>query len=161
MNRGSPASRRAGRTRARRAALQAVYQWQLNRKSGSAIASEFTAERELKNVDIEYFTALTRGIPRHASELAAGLSRHLELEWDAVTPVERAALLVGAYELMHCPEVPYRVAINEAVDLVKVFGAEEGYRLVNAVLDGFAAEVRGAEVAATMWRPVEDDSGRS
>jgi len=159
LNRSGAQQRRAGRTRARRAALQAVYQWQLNRKSGSAIASEFVSDRELKNVDLEHFTTLARGIPAKADQLADELGRHLELAWETITPVERAAMLVGAYELAFCPSVPFRVAINEAVDLVKIFGAEEGYRLVNGVLDGYAAEVRGAEIAAAMAGAESGDPG--
>lgn len=142
--------RSVARTRARRAALQAIYQWHLNKKSGSAISSEFVSDRELKQVDVGYFEELVREIPKAADGLAAQLGPHLDLKWEQVTLVERAALLIGAYELSQHPEVPYRVAISEAVELVKMFGAEEGYRLINGVLDAFAAEVRGAEMSASM-----------
>lgn len=145
------------RTRARRAALQALYQWHLNRKSGSAISKEFASDRELNNVDVEYFDRLVREVPKHADALADALSPHLNMPWAQVTLVERAALLIGAFELLECPEIPYRVAISEAVELVKMFGAEEGYRLVNGVLDAFAAEARGAEMSASM---MSADKGR-
>lgn len=147
------AKRSVLRTRARRAALQALYQWHLNRKSGSAISKEFASDWELANVDVEYFERLVREVPRHAETLAEALAPHLNMPWEQVTLVERAALLIGAFELRECPELPYRVAISEAVELVKMFGAEEGYRLVNGVLDAFAAEARGAEMSATMLRP--------
>ncbi|MGD9601279.1 MAG: transcription antitermination factor NusB [Gammaproteobacteria bacterium] len=137
-----------GRVRARRCAVQALYQWQLAGHEPGEILREFVAERELVKVDMEYFSTLTREIPRQFDDLRADLEPALDREWTKLGPVERGVLLVGAYELRHCPHIPWRVVVNEAVELCKLFGAEEAHKFVNGVLDRTARAVRPVETGA-------------
>ena len=95
--------------------------------------------------DLEYFEDLVRGVEAHRAELDAGLKPFLDREIEQVDPIERATLRLGAYELKHRPDVPYRVVLNEAVELAKRFGAEHGHTYVNGVLDKLAREWRAAE----------------
>lgn len=138
-----------GRVRARRCAVQALYQWQLAGRDSADILKEFIAERELVHVDLGYFDRLIREIPAHIEELNRTLAQVLDRAIGELDPVERAILLIGAFELRYCPEVPWRVAINEAVELEKMFGAEQGHRYVNTVLDKLARALRPVEIAAT------------
>ena len=131
-------------TRARRAALQAIYQWQLNRQPSDVLLSEFVADRELINVAMPHFERLTHGIPEDYDDLTKALAPYLNLEWNKVGEVERAVLLIGAFELLHCEDIPERVILNEAIELVKMFGAEESYRFINGVLDQLAKAARGS-----------------
>ena len=95
---------------------------------------------------MSYFQDLLRGVPTHLNELDAALSPCLDRALASVDPVERATLRLAAYELAHHPEIPYRVVINEAVELAKVFGAEEGHKYVNGVLDKLAKKLRAVEM---------------
>ncbi len=137
-----------GKVRARRCAVQALYQWQLAGQDPNEILREFVAERELEKVDLEYFSILTREIPRHLDTLQTDLRSALDREWLKLGPVERGVLLVGAYELRFCPEVPWRVVVNEAVELCKMFGADEAHKYINGVLDKTARVLRAAEMGA-------------
>ncbi len=134
--------------RARRCAVQALYQWQMAGQEPRDIVQEFVAERELVSVDMEYFTTLVREVPRYFDTLQADLTPFLDREWRQLDPVERSVLLIGAYEMRYCLEIPYRVVINEGVELCKMFGTVEGHRYVNGVLDRLAHTTRGAEVNA-------------
>lgn len=138
----------AARVKARRCAVQALYQWQVADATPEAIVAEFVNEREVDAVDLDYFAALLRGIPREFEALRGALQPLLDRAWERVGPVERAVLLIGAYELKHCPHIPYRVVVNEGVELAKLFGADEAHRYVNGVLDRLAREVRSVEIAA-------------
>lgn len=135
-----------GRVRARRCAVQALYQWQLAGQEPAEILKEFVAERDLQRVDVEYFSTLMREIPRLAAHLREDLTPALDREWAKLGPVERGVLLLGAYELRHCLHIPWRVVVNEAVELCKMFGADEAHRYVNGVLDRTARRVRSAEI---------------
>ena len=137
-----------GRVRARRCAVQALYQWQLNAQEPSDIIREFVAEREFDQVDVDYFNALMHDIPAEFEQLTSDLRACIDREWDKLDPVERSVLLIGAYEMRHRLEVPYRVVINEGVELCKMFGTVEGHRYVNGVLDRLAHAQRAVEVAA-------------
>ncbi len=136
-----------GRARARRCAVQALYQWQLAGQDPADILEEFIAEREMVHADLDYFRLLAREIPRHAAELERDLLPVLNRPWRELDPVERAILLIGAYEFHYCPEVPWRVVINEAVELEKMFGAEQGHRYINTTLDKLARRLRPEETA--------------
>ncbi|MCC7412240.1 MAG: transcription antitermination factor NusB [Gammaproteobacteria bacterium] len=136
------------RMRARRCAVQALYQWQLADQEPADIRREFLSDREMQGVDPAYFERLVVDIPRYADALVGRLGAVVDRPWRQIDPVERAVLLVGAYELAHCPEIPWRVVLNEGVELAKMFGAEQGHRFVNAALDRLAHELREAEVAA-------------
>ena len=148
MTKGAPGTHH-GRVRARRCAVQALYQWQMAGQEPCDIVSEFVADRELVSVDMDYFSALVRDVPMHFETLKADLVPCLDREWRQLDPVERSVLLIGAYELRNRPEIPYRVVINEGVELCKMFGTAEGHRYVNGVLDRLAHIAREAEVAAS------------
>ena len=136
------------RVRARRCAVQALYQWQLSGHAPHEILAEFVAERELIDVDMDYFSVLTRNIPREISVLLADLATVLDREWTRIDPVERSVLLIGTYELRFCPQMPWRVVINEGVELSKMFGTAEGYRYINGILDKLARTLRQVEIEA-------------
>ena len=131
---------------ARRAAVQALYQWQLTGQSLTALEDHFILDPEVEGIDQDYFRQLVREIPRVQGGLDADLAPFLDRTIDEVDPVERAILRLGAYELRHRVEVPYRVVINEAIELAKTFGAEQGHKYVNAVLDRLAPLLRAAEM---------------
>lgn len=138
----------AARSRARRRALQAIYAWQMSGSSVRSVIEQFRHEQDMQVADLEYFEDLVRGVDAHCAELDAGLAPFLDREIEQVDPIERATLRLGAYELKHRPDVPYRVVLNEAVELAKRFGAEHGHTYVNGVLDKLAREWRPAETAA-------------
>lgn len=137
-----------GRVRARRCAVQALYQWQVGGQDPNEILKEFVAERELVKVDLDYFSTLTRDIPRQIATLQADIAAALDREWLKVGPVERSVLLIGTYELRYCPHIPWRVVVNEAVELCKMFGADEAHRYINGVLDQLARRIRPLEATA-------------
>ena len=157
------------RSQARRYAMLALYQWQITGQSPREIGRHFLDDAawmgEVSDAlmsgapspspspgtaqnayDHDLFRQLLAGVPDHVRDLDALLQPLLDRGVEQVDPVERAILRLGAYELVHCPEIPYRVVINEAVDLAKDFGAEQGHRYINGVLDRLARHVRGAEI---------------
>ncbi|MEQ8232588.1 MAG: transcription antitermination factor NusB [Gammaproteobacteria bacterium] len=138
-----------GRIRARRCAVQALYQWQMTAHAPPDIIKEFVADRELVNVDLDYFELLVREVPRQFETLKGDLASCLDREWGKLDPVERSVLLIGAYEMRNCLEMPFRVVINEGVELCKMFGTAEGHRYVNGVLDRLAQAQRAVEIAAS------------
>lgn len=138
----------AARRRARRMALQALYQWQLNPQDAVEIELQFRAEQEMDKVDVDYFHHLLQGVVEEQDTLDGYIEPYLDRPLAELDPVERAILRLGAYELARRPEVPYVVAINEGVELAKTFGAEQSHRYVNGILDKLAARLRGAEVRA-------------
>ena len=134
------------RTRARRRALQAVYAWQLSGATAREIVTQFAHEQAREIADLAYFEDLVHGVETHRATLDAALAPHLDRGIDEVDPIERAALRIAAYEFAHRQDVPYRVVINEAVELAKAFGGTDGHKYVNGVLDKVAADLRPAEV---------------
>lgn len=135
------------RNRARQAAVQALYQWQLTQQPPDEIESHFINDHELEGVDLEYFHRLVREVPLHLHELDDHLIPHLDRDIEEVDPVERAILRIGAFELEFHPEIPYKVVLNEAVELAKTFGAEHGHKYINAVLDKVAGQLRASEIS--------------
>ena len=133
------------RSVARKLALQALYRWQLNACPWQDLVQEFGDAEDMPRADAEYFRALVEGVWRASEELDARLATLADREPRLLDPIERAVLLIGLYELTARPEVPYRVAINEAVTLAKRFGATDGHKFVNAVLDRAARELRPHE----------------
>ena len=123
------------RSKARRLAVQALYQWQLAGQDPVDIVAQFAAEHTNKTVDFEYFSELFQGVVGSLDELDSHLRPQLDRAMLSVDPVERAILRLATYELLERLEVPYKVVINEAVELAKTFGAEQGHRYVNGVLD--------------------------
>lgn len=136
------------RSRSRRRALQAIYAWQINHADERGLIAQFAHEQAHEAADLEYFEDLVRGVLRHVGELDAALAGYLDRGVDEVDAIERAALRIAAYELIHRPDVPYRVVINEAIDSTKRFGSEHGHTYVNGVLDKAAAALRSTEAHA-------------
>lgn len=141
-----------GRSRARRRALQAVYAWQMSGASVPNVIGQFAHEQAKEAADLEYFEDLVRGVDKHQEELDDALAPFLDRDVEQVDPIERAVLRIAAYELRLRPDVPYRVVINEAIEIVKRFGSEHGHTYVNGVLDRAAAEWRSVEVRAPRER---------
>jgi N utilization substance protein B len=135
---------KGGRHKAREAAVQALYQWQLTEQLPNE--EQFILDHQLDGVDLEYFHHLISEVPLHMHELDDQLVPHLDREVGEVDPVERAILRLGAYELEFQPQVPYKVVLDEAVELARTFGAEHGHKFVNAVLDKVALKLRTDEV---------------
>jgi len=136
------------RSRSRSLAIQALYQWQMAGQDIGDIVSHFLVEQDRKTFDTGYFDELVRGVPARLDALDEALSTCIDRQLESVDPVERAILRLGAYELIEHPEIPYRVVINEAVELAKTFGAEKGHRYVNGVLDRAARALRPLEASA-------------
>jgi len=130
------------RRQAREVALQALYAWQL---SGGDPLEEARANEAYEKT--EFLEELVSGVSARASELERLISPHLDREFSRLSPVERAILYIGAYELAHHPKTPFKVVLNEAVELGKSFGGTDGYRFVNGVLEKIAEALRPDEVA--------------
>jgi N utilization substance protein B len=133
------------RRHAREVALQALYAWQL---SGGDPLEEARSNDDYEKT--EFLEDLVRGVARRAAELERLIAPHLDRDFARLSPVERAILYIGAYELAHHPETPFKVVLNEAIELGKSFGASEGYRFVNGVLEKIATQLRPEEVGR--WR---------
>ncbi len=131
---------------ARRLTVQALYQWLINEGTPSSLLRQFREQEDgLGRADPAYFEELLNGVVEHAPELTLEIVPHLDRALNQLDPVEHAILLLGAYELGFKPEVPWKVAVNEAVNLAKMFGAEDGYKFVNGVLDRIARQLRPHE----------------
>ena len=127
--------------------MQGLYQWLVSLEDAGAIEAHLTATApQIERIDREHFIALLHGVIREADSLRDHFASLLDRPVPELSPVEHAALLVGAFELLHHPEIPYRVVINEAVELTKTFGGTDGFRFVNGVLDKVAVRLRPAEV---------------
>jgi N utilization substance protein B len=137
----------AARSRARRRAAQALYAWELGGNPMRMVIDDFRHEQDMQIADLEYFEDLLRGVEAHRRELDAGLAPFLDRDIERVDPIERAVLRLAAYELKHRLDVPYKVVLNEAVEVAKRFGAEQGHTYVNGVLDKLAQAWRVAEHA--------------
>jgi N utilization substance protein B len=142
---GRPERGSGGRTVARKLALQALYRWQLNSCEWQDLVQEFSSDPDMPRADGDYFQALIRGICGSRAELDEALKPLLDRDPTLLDPVEHAVLLIGGFELQHRPDVPFRVVINEAVSLTRRFGATDGHKYINGVLDR----------AAHLWRPNE------
>jgi transcription antitermination protein NusB len=133
------------RRRSREFALQGLYQWQLSAAEVPAIREHLATVKGFDRADGEYFSALLGGVIRHAPGLEEILQPHLDRKFRELSPIERAILLIAAFELSNLPEVPYRVVINEAVELAKSYGGTDGHKYVNGVLDKLAVLARPNE----------------
>jgi len=136
------------RHNARQAAVQAIYQWLLTGKEVDYIDEQFLADHDLTNVDVDYFKELLHKIPLHLHEIEDHFVPMLDRKLSELDPVECAILHIGTYELEFRLDVPYRVIINESVELAKTFGAEHGHKYVNSILDKVAHKLREAEINA-------------
>jgi N utilization substance protein B len=135
----------AARSRARRRALQATYAWEIARNPMPQVIAQFEHEQEMAIADLEYFRDLLMGLEANCADIDAKLRPFLDREIDQVDPIERAVLRLASYELLYRLDVPYRVVINEAIEVTKRFGADFGHTYVNGVLDQAAAQWRVAE----------------
>ena len=133
------------RSHARRLALQALYQIQINPRPWKDTVQQYAADPEAERVDLDYFRALMAAIAPNREVLDSRLAGLCEIPPLELDPIEHAVLWLGFHELESCPELPYRVALAEAVQLTKQFGATDGYKFVNAVLDRAARELRPHE----------------
>jgi N utilization substance protein B len=141
------AAPKSARRRSREIALQGLYEWLISGADAGTIDAHMREQDGFDKCDRAHFDALLHGCIAEASALDAVLARHVDRRTNQLSPVEHAVLMIGAYELTHCLEVPYRVAINEAVELAKSFGGTDGHKYVNGVLDKAAGDLRPAEVA--------------
>ncbi len=140
------------RHRAREFAVQAVYQWLLNQQSLAQLAQQLREREVHADLDEEWCLGLIQGVIDNLAALDAHIARYVDRPVHALSPVEHAVLLLGTEELLKHPEVPYRVVINEAVELTKTFGGVDGHKYVNGVMDKLAAEIRGAEMTKRVRR---------
>jgi len=136
------------RSLSRKLAMQALYQWQLAGQSASELRLQFATEEGYDDAEQEYFSELVGGVTASVVSLDSTLQPLIDRPLGQLDPVERAVLWIGLFELLHRPDVPYRVVINEGVELAKRFGATDGHKFVNAVLDRAARELRSAEQTA-------------
>lgn len=136
------------RSLSRKLAMQALYQWQLTGQGAAELRNQFAGEDGYADADGEYFVELLLGVTGAIESLDAELGALIDRPVAQLDPVEHAVLLIGIHELAHRLDVPYRVVINEGVDLARRFGATDGHKFVNAVLDRAARKLRATEQAA-------------
>lgn len=144
----NPNKNRTPRHRAREFALQGLYQWLMSQEDAGVIDAYIRNAHGFEKADREHFDALLHGTIRDATHLRAEIVPYIDRAMDQLSPIEHAALLIGAFELKHHIEIPYKVVINEAVELAKSFGGIDGHKYVNGVLDKLASSLRATEVAA-------------
>jgi transcription antitermination protein NusB len=150
---GAPQARKrppqkSSRRRSREIALQGLYEWLLSGSEPGLIDAHMREQDGFDKCDKTHFDMLLHGCIREAADLDAVLVHHLDRKTSLLSPIEHGVLLIGVYELKHCVDIPYRVAINEAVELAKSFGGTDGHKYVNGVLDKAAADLRAVEVQA-------------
>lgn len=136
------------RSRARHLAVQGLYEWQLTNHDVDEIVTQLSTEKDMKNIDADYFSELLHQVPSHVKTLDEHITPFLDRPLENVDLVERAILRLGTYELANRPEIPYRVVINEAIDLAKTFGADQGHKFINGIMDKLARKLRKAEMEA-------------
>lgn len=144
---------KSARRRSRELALQGIYHWLLNHDDAGVVDAHVREQTEFGKCDLAHYHALLHGCIEQASDLDRVIINHVDRKLAELSPVEHGTLYIGVYELTHCLDIPYRVVINEAVELAKVFGGTDGHKYVNGVLDKAATEVRPQEVQTYKNRP--------
>lgn len=139
---------KSSRRRSREFAVQGLYEWLLSGAEVSKVDAHVREQEDFDKCDAAHFDALLHGCIAEASQIDAALTRHVDRKTTDLSPVEHGVLMIGIYELKHCVDIPYKVAINEAVELAKSFGGTDGHKYVNGVLDKAAVDLRPAEVEA-------------
>jgi transcription antitermination protein NusB len=134
------------RHKAREYALQAIYQWQLTHDSPTEIELQFRRDYDLENTDIDYFIELLHQVPKYVEKIDGHMESLLDRPFHELNPVELAVLRIAVYELAYRQEIPFKVIINEALQVTKTYGAVEGFKYVNAILDGVAKKLRPLEM---------------
>ena len=142
----SDSNRFEPRRRARRRALQAIYQWQMTGQDADDILQQFRAVQDMSGVDEDHFEKLLRGVSSGRESLDGELQPFLDRPFEQVDLIEQVVLRIGAFEMLHCPELPFKVVVDECVDLAHRFGSEHGHAYINAVLDRAAREWRSDEM---------------
>lgn len=148
----SPKMAGGRRIRARMAAVQAIYQWRMSATEIGALILQFGRAGRLDNLDRDYFEMVLRGVVHDVCSLERAFDAHLSRPAVQLDPVEYAILLLATFELRECPEIPFAAVINEATNLARIFGATDGHRFVNGVLDATACDLRPAEAARARRR---------
>lgn len=141
-------TQRKQRQKARRLLVQALYSWDVGGSDLTTIAAEFQVDNDMRNVDTEYFREVLFGVAGHLGEVDSSYLPHLDRETEKLDPVSRAVLRLSCYEFLHHVEIPYKVVINEGVNLAKTYGPTDAFKFINGVLDRVAADSRAVEVAA-------------
>ncbi len=136
------------RRRSREIALQGLYEWLVSAAPAADIAAHMREQEGFDKCDPAHFDALLNGCIAQAVAIDAVLARHVDRKTTLLSPIEHGVLMIGVYELTHCLSIPYKVAINEGVELAKSFGGTDGHKYVNGVLDKAAGDLRPVEVAA-------------
>jgi N utilization substance protein B len=135
-----------GKRRARKIALQALYQWLMSGAELTDIEAQFRVANNMNKVDAPYFCRLLYGIPAQLESLEQAFGEFLDRPLHSLNPIELTVLRISSFELLYCPEMPYRVVLDEAVSLAKSFGSQDGHRYVNGVLNNLAQQVRAVEI---------------
>lgn len=134
------------RKQARKALIQALYQWQLAEHNIQEIENQFREERQNSKIDFDYFSEILHAVPAQVDKIDGLIEPYVDRTMKEINPVELAILRMAVYELSHRLDIPFRVVINEAVELAKQFGADKGYTFVNGVLDKLSKSLRQSEV---------------
>lgn len=137
-----------GKRRARKLALQALYQWLMSGHEMYEIETQFRVANTMNRVDVDYFCRILHGVPENINAIEASLQPFLDRPVQSLNPIELSVLRLGAYELFYCPEIPWRVVLDESVSLTREFGSQDGHRYVNGVLNNLARQVRAVEISA-------------
>lgn len=132
----------SNRHNARKAAVQALYQWDLTAQDAAEIQPQFEKIHDMRNVEKKFIREIVREVPKVDDELQASISPHLDRDFAQLDPVEKAILRLGAYELLYRIDVPTKVVLNEMIELAKVFGSDHSYKYVNGVMDKMAVTLR-------------------
>ncbi|MGQ3890543.1 transcription antitermination factor NusB [Legionella sp. CNM-4043-24] len=135
-----------GKRRARKLVLQALYQWLMSGQELPEIEAQFRVANNLDKVDMEYFCRILYGVPENLDAVQGSIIPFLDRAIDGLNPVELSVLRLGTYELLFCPEIPWRVVLDESISLAREFGSQEGHRYVNGVLNQVARQVRAIEI---------------
>lgn len=141
-------SKTKAKQKARRLSVQALYAWELGGTDLETIEASFHVDNDMSKVDAQLFHNLLFGVPKNLSEIDAAYQPHLDREQEQLDPISRVVLRLSTYELLYTLEVPYKVAINEGVNLAKTFGPLDAYKFINGILDRVAADKRAVEVSA-------------
>lgn len=143
---------------AREFTLQGVYAWLVGGAEVTLIAANLKEDEQFKRVDEAYFRTLLYGVLKEEDMLNSRIAACLDRKLAELSPIEHGILLIGAYELLYCPDVPLRVAINEGVELAKKFGGTDGHKYINGVLDKLSREVRALEIEHAAKKDVSSES---
>ncbi len=136
------------RRKARQLLLQALYQWQMSGADVTEVEAEFRTDNDMSKVDGEFFTEVLHGVPRQLDKIDAAYASHLDRKLEELDPISISLLRMGSFELINRIDIPYKVVINEAVNLAKKFGPTDTYKFINGILDRVASDSRSIEVAA-------------